>query len=89
MRQSRSFQLQPRETTVTDMVVSGIVKIYAVPASILIDSGSTHSFVSHHFAKHLDKPLELLNYDLSIAIPVGAPLVSSGVFKGCVINIGR
>ena len=63
-------------------MVSGIVSICSHPAKISIDFSSTHSFVSHPSAKNLDKPLEFLDYELFIAVPLGAPLVSSGVFQG-------
>ena len=42
--------------------------------------------MSHRFAQHLDKHLEMTNYDLFIAIPLGVPLVSLGVFKCCSIE---
>ena len=53
-----------------------------------MDSDSTHSFVSHHFAKHMNVPLEFLDYDLFVAVPSGAPLISSCVYQNCEIREG-
>ena len=52
-----------------------------------MDSGSTHSFVSHYFARNMNIPLELLNFDLSVAIPLGKPLMGLSVYKNCEVKI--
>ena len=54
---------------------------------VLLYFGSTHSFVSYQFAKHLNKPLELLDFDFSVAIPLRVPLVSLEVFRTCDIEL--
>ncbi|GFS41336.1 hypothetical protein Acr_00g0073760 [Actinidia rufa] len=48
-RQGRAFALVPGNTPATTSVVSGILPICGQPAHILMDSGSTHSFVSQFF----------------------------------------
>ncbi|GFY95464.1 hypothetical protein Acr_10g0008490 [Actinidia rufa] len=48
-RQGRAFALVPGNTPATTSVVSGILPICGQPAHILMDSGSTHSFVSTFF----------------------------------------
>ena len=87
--QGRSFQLQPGQTTTIDSIVSSIISICSQPVQVLVDLGSTHSFVSYQFAKYLNKSLELLDFDLSIVVPSGVPLVSSGVFKTCEIDVNN
>ncbi|GFS32110.1 hypothetical protein Acr_00g0020910 [Actinidia rufa] len=53
-RQGRAFALVPGNTPATTSVVSGILPICGQPAHILMDSGSTHSFVSHSFEYYLN-----------------------------------
>ena len=79
LKEGRSFQLTPGEVPNTDTVVSGTLSICSHPARILIDSGSTHSFVSHNFIEHLDVMSEPLGYDLSVSLPLQNPIVSSWV----------
>ncbi|XP_077222075.1 uncharacterized protein LOC143855912 [Tasmannia lanceolata] len=56
-------------------------------AHILFDSGSTHSFVSPKFAKHLSIPLQKLDLELSVKTPGGNSLVTSGVYGACSVDI--
>ena len=49
LRQGRVFALIPGDVQNTESVVSGIISICAQNAYVLIDSDSTHSFVSHAF----------------------------------------
>ena len=52
-----------------------------------MDSGSTHSFVSHLFAKHTNVPLEYLDYDLFVALLLGSPLIGLCVYQNCEISV--
>ncbi|CAL9124704.1 unnamed protein product, partial [Musa textilis] len=36
-------------------IIKGIITLCGTPASVLIDSGSTHSFISPYFARKLHK----------------------------------
>ncbi|XP_028071941.1 uncharacterized protein LOC114274250 [Camellia sinensis] len=47
--QGRAFALVPGKPEVTENVVSGILSVYGHLAHILIDFGSTHSFVAPYF----------------------------------------
>src|SRR4051812_22964684 len=49
----------------------------SVPATVLYDSGASHSFISDAFAKSLDLPRERLPTPLAIASP-GSRMQSSG-----------
>ena len=57
MRQGRVFALVPRDTQNAETVVAGTLSICSQVAYILIDSGSTHSFVSVKLAEKLNRPL--------------------------------
>ncbi|KAL7181479.1 hypothetical protein ACSBR1_040385 [Camellia fascicularis] len=71
LRQRRVFALVPGDVQNTESMVSGISSICAQNAYVLIDSGSTQSFGSHAFSQKLIKPLEPMNYLLSVSTPSG------------------
>ena len=73
----------------TDTVVSGMVPICSHLARILVDSGSTHSFVSHLFVEHLNVRSAPLGYELSVALPLSKPIVMSTIYKNCEIRLGE
>ena len=55
MRQGRVFALVPGDVQNTETVVIGIHSICTQNAYVLIDSGSTHSYVSHAFSRKLNR----------------------------------
>ncbi|XP_028059685.1 uncharacterized protein LOC114263367 [Camellia sinensis] len=73
LRQWRVFALVPGDAQNTESVVS--------------DSGSTHSFVSHAFFRKLTKPLETMNYSLSVSTPSGGSMVCAYVYPACDVLI--
>ena len=72
-----------------ETIVSGTIPICTHSATILMGTGSTQSFVSHHFAMLLDVPLEELGYVLSVAVLLGAPILSSYVYRNCKIHVNN
>ncbi|XP_028112589.1 uncharacterized protein LOC114310698 [Camellia sinensis] len=69
-RQGRVFALVPGDVQNATTVVSGTFMVHGHSASILFDSGSTHSFVSKLFAQNLDKTEETLSYMLCVVVTV-------------------
>ena len=74
MRQGRVFTLVPGDVQNTEPDVSGILSICTQNAYVLIDSWSTHSYVSHAFSHKLNRPLEPMNYLLAVSSPVGGSM---------------
>ena len=68
-------------------MVSGILTIDSYPAHILIDSGSTHSFVAPHFATKLSIPPQHLNFILHVFTPSRDSMISSHIFRNCEIQV--
>ena len=85
--QGRVFALAPQDVQASDIVVTGILPLFSNFAKILFDSGSTHSFISSRYAKLCDKKPGLMDYDLSVATPMGDSLVCNSMLKYCVIQI--
>ena len=76
----------PGEAISSD-TVAGTLTVCSMPAYVLMDSGSTHSYVSSMFARNLNVMPELLGYDLSVHSPIGKPIVSSHVYKLCEVVV--
>ncbi|XP_077210320.1 uncharacterized protein LOC143845794 [Tasmannia lanceolata] len=84
---NRVFALSQQDAEASDAVIEGQLFINHVPAHILIDSGSTLSFISPVFAQELNLiPVPLLN-SLRVVTPIGDVVVTDLVCKGCVIKI--
>ncbi|XP_028109680.1 uncharacterized protein LOC114308060 [Camellia sinensis] len=87
LRQGRVFALVPGDVQNAESVVSGIISIYNQNVYILIDSSSTHSFVSHAFSRKLIRPLEPMNNLLSLFTPSGGSMVCTYVYPACELVI--
>jgi len=77
----------PGNTPATNSVVSGIITICGQPAHVLIDSGSTHSFVSYAFEHYLNVSPVPLEYELSVSLPSGDSMLCDRVYKACEIHV--
>ncbi|XP_057502680.1 uncharacterized protein LOC130786384 [Actinidia eriantha] len=87
LQQGRVFALVPGDVQASTSVVSGILIVDSYPAHILIDSGSTHSFVAPHFATKLSTPLQPLNFTLHVFTPSGDSMIGSHIFRDCEIQV--
>ncbi|KAI9161285.1 hypothetical protein LWI28_016023 [Acer negundo] len=75
------------EAEASPSVVSGIVPISEHLAFVLFDSGSTHSFVSHTFARKIDCVPDMLKTKLCVATLSGESLYAKEFLKSCRIQI--
>ena len=67
----------------------GILSILGNEAHILIDPGSTYSFVSRTFAMHIGREPELLDCGLVVRIPTGKSFLAESVYWDCMIGMGE
>ncbi|GFS46043.1 hypothetical protein Acr_00g0099810 [Actinidia rufa] len=86
-RQGRAFARVPGNTPATTSVVSGILPICDQPAHVLMDSGSTHSFVSNSFEHYLTTSPVSLEYELSVSLPSGDTMSCDRVYSSCEIRV--
>ena len=54
---------------------------------MLIFTGSIHFFISYRYAKLCDKKPGLMDYNLSVATPMGDSLVCNSMLKSFIIQI--
>ena len=87
MRQGRVFVLVLGDTTNAETVVSGTLSICSQDAYILIDSGSTHSFIYVKFAEKLNREQEPLDYMLHVATPSGRTMIVASIYRACIVAI--
>ncbi|XP_028070461.1 uncharacterized protein LOC114272953 [Camellia sinensis] len=88
LKQEWVFALVPGDVQNAETVVSGILPICSQNAYMLIDSGSTHSFVSYAFAPKLTRSLEPMHYLLVVSSPTGRSMTCAYVYSACDITIG-
>ena len=87
--QARIFALTQQEAYATPEVIMGTLSIFGHDAHILIDLGSTHSFVPRTFVMYIERELELLDYDLVVSTPTGGSLLTKKVYRDCTIRLGE
>jgi hypothetical protein len=84
---ARVFAITQQDAQASHSVIQGNLRISKMMARILIDPGSTNSFVSPSFACHLGKELELLDFLMMVDILVRDSLVTDLVYRSCVVQI--
>ena len=86
--QGRVFAMTHRDAHATSDVVIGTLRIHALFAKVLIDLGSTHSFVLISFAGLLGMHIFAMDFDLIVATPMGDSVVTNRMLKNCHVVIG-
>ena len=66
---ARMFTMTRHEAQYDPSVISGSLPIYSMDAYVLIDPGSTHSYVSFMFAQHINRVVDWLDSQLVVAMP--------------------
>uniref|UniRef100_A0A2N9III7 Reverse transcriptase n=1 Tax=Fagus sylvatica TaxID=28930 RepID=A0A2N9III7_FAGSY len=85
--QGRVFAMTEQDAEASPDVIVGTIDICSMPANVLFDPGSTHSFVSPYFAYKIKFQPELLPHDLSVVVPSGESLSAQWVYRSCGIDI--
>ena len=68
-------------------MVRGTFLIFSSWASVLIDSGASHSFISASFARALDLQISRLDPPMLVDTPVGGRVVIDRVCRDCDLTI--
>ena len=70
-------------------MVTGIFPIFDHDVIVLIDSGSTCSFMSHEFTLRVKGKIEPLEYNLYISMPTEGIVVVNSVMRACPLVVSR
>ena len=90
MTSGRAFALSMQDVQATPDVVTGMLIVCDKNARVLIDPGSTHSFISPSFMMHVEGvSLIPLDYDVYISTPIGDVVNISNVYRDCMLKIGN
>ncbi|XP_021626910.1 uncharacterized protein LOC110625582 [Manihot esculenta] len=87
--QARVFAMTQHEARASLEVVTGMLTIFYKDAHILIDPGSTHSFISQSFSVHADRELKPLDCGLAMSTLVRDSVVCEHVYRNCVVKLGN
>ncbi|XP_020524637.1 uncharacterized protein LOC110007529 [Amborella trichopoda] len=79
----RVFVLTKQEAKASTTVFQATLFVCGREARILIDAGSSHSFVAPHFAYQMNIEPSLLEYTLVVGTPVGDSMETDMVYKQC------
>uniref|UniRef100_A0A2N9IM06 CCHC-type domain-containing protein n=1 Tax=Fagus sylvatica TaxID=28930 RepID=A0A2N9IM06_FAGSY len=83
----RVFALTKQDAETSPSMVSGTLVITNQHAQVLFDSDSTHSFISHGFARRLNMTPETLDFELFVDTPSGHVMCTDKVYKSCNILV--
>ena len=86
--QGRVFSMTHTDTHATSDVVISTLIIHTLFSRVLVDLGSTHSFVSVSFVGLLDRHVITMYFDLIVAIPMGDSVVAIKMLKNRPVMIG-
>ncbi|KAL0384683.1 UNVERIFIED_CONTAM: Retrovirus-related Pol polyprotein from transposon.6 [Sesamum radiatum] len=86
--QARIYNMTREEAPASNDVISGMTLIFDVEAYVLIDPGSTHSYISSELASKIPGENSPLGYNLMVYLPVGGSVVVNSVRKGSLVRIG-
>ena len=89
IQQERVFNLTHQDTTEDLAVIQGTMFTFSFPMHVLIDSRTSHSFISHALAEVLGEELENLNCHVIVATPMGKSLETSTGYRNKKIQIGE
>ena len=76
-----------QEASAAPNVITGKIYLHDMEVYVLIDPGSTHSFISSATVSHLHQSLGVLGKDLVVSTPVGEQVKVQTVFRNYIIRI--
>ena len=85
--QARVYAITRQEAFIAPDVVICTYTILGHDAFILIDPGSTCSFISYEFALKVHSTIELLENDIYVSMPDGGVVIMNKVDRSCPIVV--
>lgn len=83
------YVLTKQDAQASWSIITSILSLFSHDALILIDPGSTHSFITCNFMRHIDSLPKLLNYELTISTLLGKTMLVEWVCRSCVLKMGE
>ncbi|XP_052209182.1 uncharacterized protein LOC127812702 [Diospyros lotus] len=87
-RQGRVYHLTREDANASLSVIQGTLIFLNTPVQVLIDPGSTHSFISHALIQSLNMKLEDLECPMLVATPLGKQVKTSTGYREGKVELG-
>ncbi|KAL0298215.1 UNVERIFIED_CONTAM: hypothetical protein Sangu_3153800 [Sesamum angustifolium] len=85
--QARVYAITKEQAPKAPEVITGSFSICGFSAHVLIDPGSTCSFISHDFASRVHASIESLRHDLCVSMPAGGVMLVNTVVRSCPVVV--
>ena len=85
--QARVYAVTRQEAPSAPEIITGMFSICGLDARVLIDPGSTCSFISHDFALHVHGKIEPLRYDIFVSISAGGITIVNIMIRACSVAL--
>ncbi|KAJ0977647.1 hypothetical protein J5N97_013121 [Dioscorea zingiberensis] len=85
--QAQAFAMTQQEVVETPDIITGTAQIYGIDACVLIDPGSTHSYVATSFNMLDGVYATKLAQSMVVTSPIGSSIVVKVVYEGCDVRI--
>ncbi|KAL0449209.1 UNVERIFIED_CONTAM: hypothetical protein Slati_1477300 [Sesamum latifolium] len=76
------------EAPASNDVISGMILLFDIEAYVLIDPGSTHSYISSELVSKIPDENSHLGYNLMVYLPLGGSVVVNSVRNESLVRIG-
>ena len=83
----RVYAITKEQSPTAPEVITGCFSICDSSAHVLIDPGSTCSFISRDFASHVHAKIEPFGHDLHVSMPAGGFVLVNTVVRSCPIVV--
>ncbi|XP_074337595.1 uncharacterized protein LOC141674792 [Apium graveolens] len=83
----RVFSITVKDAASTSSTISGSLFVGNGNAIVLFDTGSTHSFISTSYVKHLDIASTALISDFFVGTPIGVTILVNSQYLDCVVRV--
>ena len=85
--QARVYAVTRQEAPSAPEIIMGMFSVCGFDARVLIDPGSTCSFISYEFALHVHGKIEPLGYDIFVSISAGGITIVNIVIIVCSVAL--
>ncbi|KAL0286802.1 UNVERIFIED_CONTAM: hypothetical protein Sangu_2719900 [Sesamum angustifolium] len=85
--QERVYAITKEQAPTAPEVITGSFSICGSNAHVLINPGSTCSFISHDFASRVHASIELLGHDLCVSMLAGGVMLVNTMVRSCPVVV--
>ena len=84
---ARVYTVTQQAADATPDVVTGTIALFDTDAHVLVDSGTTHSFISREFIERVGIEMRPTECSMIVSLPTGNSLIANRVYKGSKVTI--